>query len=130
MSDKTTIKLLGKFSTDSGIVWIGDPCYIIHKDEQDAPKSIGQNWEDFSNIMSDSVYKSFKHDAGHDGLGLGVASMGDGTFPVIGSFNGDNRLRFIIIDFMNIFKGKYESGDDKSSDDMMKEEVDPTKFKW
>lgn len=35
-------KLTGHFAVDAGIVWIGDPCYILHSKDQ--YRSIGKTW--------------------------------------------------------------------------------------
>ncbi len=46
-------KLIGHFSVDAGLCWIGDPCYILHKDKNaekkhdQPPKDIGKDWGDF-----------------------------------------------------------------------------------
>jgi len=87
-------QLVGHIGVDAGLCWIGDPCYILHKDpkaEEDynrPPLAIGKDWRDFCGIISTErnempLRKSFNYDLGHEGLGVCVDSgYGDGTYPV------------------------------------------------
>jgi hypothetical protein len=92
-------KLVGNFAVDAGIVWIGDPCYIIHPDEP--PKSIGKNWTEFCNKLGDDypTKKTFGFDKGHEGLGVCLSTgWGDGFYPVYARIlNG--RIMQIFINF-------------------------------
>lgn len=76
---------------DAGICWIGDPCYILHKDKS-APLDdsdsfpageLGENWSQFCDKLGDAVVKQFNYRAGHPGLGVCVSTgYGDGEYPV------------------------------------------------
>lgn len=94
MSDTLTScwEKAGSISVDAGFVWLGDPCYILHRNdpaEQDAaPQDIGASWHDFCDrIRARGLYHTgvaaFSHDAGHPGMGVCVSTAyGDGTYPV------------------------------------------------
>lgn len=95
-------KIIGHISVDAGIVWIGDPCYILHKDP--LPKAIGTDWVNFCNRLGDKDIIQFSHDKGHDGLGVCVSTLdGDGYYPVIGFFEkGNKRPSAIMVDYANV----------------------------
>jgi hypothetical protein len=111
-------QLLGHFGVDAGMVWIGDPCYILHPDKM--PKAVGSNWGDFCELCHDKSnpkaltnnnFQSFPFDLGHEGLGVvAYTGYGDGSYPVYGLIE-DDRVHAIIIDFMGLFDDN-ESEDD------------------
>lgn len=85
MAKRVEIKLVGYIGVDAGLCWIGDPCYILKDSIEARYKSLGKNWAEFcANLPSNGpVLKSFKYDAGHEGLGVCVSTgFGDGTYPV------------------------------------------------
>lgn len=94
-------KLIGHIGVDAGICWIGDPCYILHKDveAEGKPKAIGNNWDEFCdklypNHSGHQTHWQFKYDMGHDGLGVVVSTgYGDGHYPVYAEFEGDQVAR-------------------------------------
>ena len=91
-------RLVGHFGVDAGLVWIGDPCYILHKTDKEKPKEIGKNWHDFCNKVNGSA-TSFNYDMGHEGLGVCMQTgYGDGTYPVYARFEGNDPMQ-IFIDF-------------------------------
>jgi len=78
-----TKEKVGVVGVDAGIVWLGDPCYIMHKKK--LPKTVGKDWEEFCNILGGEypVRKQFNYELGHPGLGVVVGSgIGDGVYPV------------------------------------------------
>jgi hypothetical protein len=91
-------KLVGNFGVDAGICWIGDPCYVFHKEK--SPKAIGKDWGDFCNKLDDMrTHKSFNYDMGHEGLGVCVSTgWGDGFYPVYARIVG-GRVMQVFIDF-------------------------------
>tara|TARA_Y100000031_G_scaffold104658_1_gene115114 strand:- start:61 stop:369 length:309 start_codon:yes stop_codon:yes gene_type:complete len=100
MKDK---KIIGYIGVDSGTIWVGDPCYIIHKDK--LPKSLGTDWFDLCG-KTDELPKSFNYELGHEGLGvMSWTKYGDGQYPVY--MIGDNDG--IYIDFV----GDYDEDKDK-----------------
>ena len=109
MKDK---KLIGHISVDSGTVWVGDPCYIIHTEK--LPKTLGKDWLDLCRITDDRsdntrhLPMSFNHDNGHNGLGvMSYTKIGDGYYPVY--MIGDNDG--IYIDFLDT--GWFQNDDEK-----------------
>jgi hypothetical protein len=74
---------VGVVGVDAGLVWLGDPCYILHTKK---PKAIGKDWGDLAKSLdlrlgNDAVQMNY--DKGHPGLGVIVTSgYGDGEYPV------------------------------------------------
>lgn len=102
-----TAIIIGEISIDSGLVWIGDPAYVIH---HPTPSSLGNEWTDFCDILEDNGTNTwtFDHDSGIPGLGIVSSTKeGDGFYQVVGLYeNNDTRPSYIIIDFV----GKIKSG--------------------
>lgn len=76
---------VGVIGVDAGLCWVGDPCYVLHKDD-DKPKDIGADWHGFYNKLDDRMVplmQQFSYDGGHKGLGVCVSTgCGDGIYPV------------------------------------------------
>jgi len=97
---------IGSFGVDAGLCWIGDPCYILHKDQP--PKDIGKDWSDFCDILGDKHEVSgdyqtaeFNYDKGHSGLGLCIQSgSGDGCYDVYIKKGSDGYIQQALIDFV------------------------------
>jgi hypothetical protein len=104
MKSKVNIcKQIGEIGVDAGLCWIGDPCYILHKEQP--PKAIGNDWEEFCDILhKDDQYptcKQFDYDLGHAGLGVVVSTgYGDGTYPVYAEFNDEGRVARVWVEFI------------------------------
>lgn len=98
---KYTAKILGFIAVDSGLIWVGDPCYVLHADK--LPKSLGENWVNFCNILGTKDSKQFEFDTKINGLAVVSSTLhGDGYYPVMGYFEKDNeRPSGIFIDFNN-----------------------------
>jgi len=84
MSEWTKIGVIG---VDAGLCWVGDPCYILHKEGDKRPKAIGESWLDFCDGLDANnqfpIAKQFNYDLGHAGLGFCVTSgLGDGLYDV------------------------------------------------
>lgn len=75
--------MAGHIGVDAGLCWIGDPCYILHK-EKGLPEVLGKNWIEFCRVLNfDSGYQSFDYSKGNEGLGVVVSTgYGDGFYPV------------------------------------------------
>ena len=75
---------VGSFDVDAGLCWIGDPCYIIGREDLDYPYL---NWDDFCNELFKKDEKGvakWKHDKSKSyGKGLTIQTgYGDGEYPV------------------------------------------------
>jgi hypothetical protein len=113
-----TVKRIGEIGVDAGLCWIGDPCYVLHKEQP--PKEIGKNWEEFCDIMSEDdqypTYKQFNYDLGHPGLGVVVSTgYGDGVYPVYAEFTSEGRVVKVWVDFLP---------EDESQDDATEADAD------
>jgi hypothetical protein len=96
-------KYIGEIGVDAGLCWIGDPCYILHKEQP--PNAIGNSWEEFCDILhEDDLYptcKQFCYDLGHAGLGIVVSTgYGDGTYPVYAELNDEGRIAKVWVEFI------------------------------
>ena len=106
---KAETRQIGLVGVDSGLIWVGDPCYIIGKDEKTAYKETGTSWSDFCDGLRKKQgidtsnykpYAQFNYDMGHAGLGVCTESgIGDGTYPVFAEIV-DGRVAKIWVDFM------------------------------
>ena len=125
MKDK---KLIGHISVDSGTVWVGDPCYIIHTEK--LPKTLGKDWLDLCLITDGSgepepphLPMSFNHDNGQNGLGvMSYTKIGDGYYPVYMIGNNDG----IYIDFLDTgwFGINYEDDEEQTLQEKVNENLD------
>jgi hypothetical protein len=102
-TNRTKRKYIGEIGVDAGLCWIGDPCYILHKEQP--PKAIGNSWEEFCDILhEDGQYltcKQFNYDLGHAGLSVVVSTgYGDGTYPVYAEFSDDGRIAKVWVEFI------------------------------
>ena len=120
-------KLVGHFG-GAGLCWIGDPCYILHKDKpaysgaapEGLPESLGKDWGDFCDKLDHEhgpLLQSFPYAMGHEGLGICVSTgYGDGYYPVYAHISDEGtwgkRVAAIFIDFLGIM----EDDEDKSLD--------------
>lgn len=68
---------VGTVAVDSGMLWIGDPCYVKDK--------LG-NWKSVYTKVEKEQYRGvtkFQHENGHEGLGVCVGGFGgDGEYSV------------------------------------------------
>ena len=110
---------IGYVGVDAGLIWVGDPCYILHKDPTAAqgydrpPSTIGKDWGEFCSLLRlddpNRSHWSFSYELGHEGLGVCVSSgYGDGTYPVYAKLihdpmdpPGSTRVAAIFVDFVN-----------------------------
>lgn len=81
---------IGQIGVDAGIVWFGDPCYILHKDQP--YKELGSNWGDFCKTLDKNRHYE-KGFTSFNSLGICVETThGDGTYPVFAKKNRDGRI--------------------------------------
>lgn len=77
---------IGFLTVDSGIIWLGDPCYILHQTDS-INNIIGKDWMDFCSIIDTNEQygaTSFSwSDDQESGFGIAIESArGDGSYPV------------------------------------------------
>jgi hypothetical protein len=120
--DKSEWTLVGHIGVDAGLCWIGDPCYILHRDK--LPETLGKNWDQFCDTLeSYPLAKSFNHDLGHEGLGVVVSTgYGDGTYPVYVKYIDDRdwgkRVVGVYVDFLGeMEEEEYDDEDEEDEED-------------
>lgn len=99
---------IGEVGVDAGLIWIGDPCYILHRKEKEEYSDLGTNWNDFCETFwkkadkNDRRFAEFnyiKGDNSTNGLGVCVESgYGDGFYDVEANFE-DGRVKEVKIKF-------------------------------
>ena len=78
MGTEKEIVQIGEIGVDSGLVYIGDPCYVW-KEDGIARKQIG-DWDQFCNTL-DGVPYPLHHAFGILGV-VAASGLGDGRYPV------------------------------------------------
>lgn len=112
MTDKhpefPTFTEVGAVDVDAGMIWVGDPCYIL---DGERPAGLGKVWNDFCDLFfkrsgygtdNDTGVASFGyHEEGtQDGLGVAISTFyGDGSYPVYVEYGEGGRPRRVLIDF-------------------------------
>ena len=120
---------VGSVGVDAGLIWIGDPCYVLHK--ENLPKELGTSWGDFCTILqekektdTDQVAKNNAY--AFSNLGIAISSgYGDGIYDVFIKLNNGNRVaeaKIVFIDSKNpddedFDEDDYEDFDDDDYDD-------------
>lgn len=108
---------VGKVDVDSGLIWLGDPCYVFalpHSTKKSKfkslnevkklPKDIGKSWIDFCNKVSDSNATQFNHDTGSPGAGVAIHNAyGDGSYPVFVKKTRQGGIKSVMIVFEDEF---------------------------
>lgn len=83
-------KKIGEITVDAGIVWIGDPCYVLHKDL--VPAELGTSWGEFCDKLN-AKFTEFK-------IGVCAATAyGDGSYPVYAVYDFKDEYGGIFVDF-------------------------------
>ena len=94
-------KLVGHIGVDAGLCWVGDPCYILHRDDEKLPPTLGKSWPEFCDLISEKDYASFSYELGHEGLGVVVSTgYGDGLYPVFVEVNKEGRIKSVTVEFI------------------------------
>lgn len=108
------LEKVGVIGVDAGLCWIGDPCYVLHKEAGTKYEDIGNDWREFCDKLGEDypIAKQFKYDMGHAGLGVCVSTgYGDGTYPVYVRRNKEGRIMEAVIKFID--ESDEEDGDDE-----------------
>ena len=93
----TLKKVIGHAAVDSGLIWIGDPCYVIPNDGRAA--EYVSDWSKFCETIQGGTSYSFPFKMGREGLGVCVSTAyGDGFYPVTATIKA-GRVTSVGIDF-------------------------------
>lgn len=97
-----------RIAVDAGVVWIGDPCYVLGDDASNRVK----DWLDFCDkIGNDSVSTPLG-----EGTGVCVSSgHGDGTYEVSIEQDHHGIVTRVVIDFMS--GCEWDNDDEEDEDD-------------
>jgi hypothetical protein len=95
-------ELAGHVGVDAGLIWIGDPCYILH--DPNPSRYVGKDWpefcEKFDEQRGNKGLASFNYELGHEGLGICMeTAYGDGTYPVYVERDREGRIIRATIEF-------------------------------
>lgn len=99
-------KDVGEIGVDAGLCWVGDPCYVLHKEGGKIPKDLGTSWTEFCHRLDGDddaalIARQFIYDAGHPGLGVCVETgYGDGVYPVLVRLNDEGRVAELRVIFI------------------------------
>ena len=94
-------KRIGSVGVDSGLMYVGDPCYIVGADSTIMRKT--PTWDEFYKAYLDhddrvSIVAPVTAEAS---LGIAVSSgYGDGVYPVYADFGADGVIRRLTIEFV------------------------------
>ena len=91
-------KHLGNIFIDAGLVWIGDPCYVLPADARSNP---GADWDQFVDELRKSDTPG--EPTGKNFNGIGVCSStgyGDGSYPVTAEVV-DGRVCSVTVTFIS-----------------------------
>ena len=79
---------------DAGLIWIGDPCYIMGNDASNRVT----DWSDFCKELGGTSGVSAPLGKG---IGLAISTgYGDGRYPVDVAYNGEGRVTKVTITFI------------------------------
>lgn len=105
---------VGVIGVDAGLCWIGDPCYVIHKETDEHFETwdaflCALNMDGALNTDEEKQRTQFNYKLGHPGLGVCVGGFGgDGTYPVYIKKGKDGLVKEVKVVFStHEFTGKY-----------------------
>jgi hypothetical protein len=95
-----TKKIIGYVGVDSGQILITDPCYIDDEwvnnsfnADDDHKETKEYSYDSCCKATLSKGYGQLKYKLGHDGVGVvSTSGYGDGNYPVIATFNKENRI--------------------------------------
>jgi hypothetical protein len=94
---------VGEIGVDAGLCWVGDPCYVLHK-EATAP-DLGPDWMGFCDRLAvrerNGAAQWHYRDGAGGGLGVSVSTgYGDGSYPVYVRHNEEGRVAEVRVVFI------------------------------
>lgn len=94
MSKKNERVLAGHVGVDAGLMWIGDPCYVMG----DGASHRVSSWSEFCDKLD--FNQGFQSPLG-DGAGVVTSTgWGDGYYPVYVTFGEEGRVAKVEVEFM------------------------------
>ena len=87
-------KKVGTIMIDAGLLWLGDPCYVLPDDSNHNP---GADWDAFCKTMMDT-----RSPTAHNFNGIGVCvstGYGDGEYPVTAEIK-NGRVHSVTVKFI------------------------------
>jgi hypothetical protein len=107
---------IGNIGVDAGMCWLGDPCYIFHKEKDEVPE-IGKSWENFCDIIEKSNFYKTRTIEFNNGLGvLTSTGVGDGVYPVY-AIKYNREIAGVFVDFYGLIEYDNDAEDDEAEDD-------------
>lgn len=99
--EKNEIKLIGKLVVESGLIWVGDPCYFVGQEERNDKEFSGKTWQEFTKEFNEGPVTTFKYRAGHEGLGACLKTLdGTGVYDVY-----ELNRRFVMVSLRSVDLG-------------------------
>lgn len=95
-----TVEQVGVAYVDAGILWVGDPCYIVGEDASHGVKT----WNDFCDLTFDDANERADGVTEPLGTGIGLAvntGYGDGSYPVTVTRNSEGRIASVTVTFID-----------------------------
>ena len=96
----------GVVGVDSGMLWIGDPCYILDEgSHEDWQKFLEEN---IFNVKGQGGLQQFNYGLGHPGIGVMIDGFGgDGEYKV-NTIEEDGLVKAVVVEFERIMEGATE----------------------
>lgn len=91
-------KLVGHVDVDAGLIWVGDPCYVMGDEASDRVT----DWGDFCEKLFSDKNRDSTGASEPLGKGVGIAvqsGYGDGSYPVYLEYHDDGVPSRITIEF-------------------------------
>ena len=96
---------VGDVAVDSGLLWVGDPCYFITDTRRKDPIAIQEaretrTWMQFLHGFAKASSRAFRFRNGGKGLGVAIGGFGgDGVYPVYVRRDSKGLVREIVVVF-------------------------------
>ena len=98
-------RFVGECSVDSGMLMVGDPCYVLHLDGSEKDKFVEDFGENFNDFVNNKIFNGDMSSEPAEKIGNGKAVLlqnlgGDGNFPVyeVTNFDGDILGYFVAVE--------------------------------
>lgn len=90
---------VGYIGVDAGLVWVGDPCYILHRAKRDLDSALGKSWIEFVDKIQPASPGPVLKEVGR-GIACVVSSgAGDGNYPVFAFLTEANEVHRLVVEF-------------------------------